>query len=377
MTLVVYLDTSDYINIFNENPPGDYNHVLEDLIRLRQDGDAAFYFSFFSVVEFITKPDLKNRSERVRRGDLLKFICGSNAFPHVWDIKDSAALPNDGRWFLGKDDVLLSGANFRKSAKANLYKIIKSHPALNRETRRKFLSASGVNEMMNWVGSNWGRTRADYGDLPVSEEFVRNDYIRRLLRGEITDVDFEKAVVRWVMDPSEYSRIVYEYADRPNFTDKFFGEILNQLRSATDGLAASVESVKELNQKQLAMRQNLRKVGIDHKLARRLTKQTSIDNDKIALEWYQKASAQIGERRSGHFLHYFKKLVSAKIRFKHSDFMDLMHLCYAYDCDFFRTDAAMASNLKDYEPFRGKLVSKFHSLPTVLRRGQKMEEEIT
>jgi hypothetical protein len=43
--------------------------------------------------------------------------------------------------------------------------------------------------------------------------------------------------------------------------------------------------------------------------------------------------------------------------------MDLMQFCYAYDVDLFRCDKAMAHIFRDYEPFRGKLVSSFFQLP--------------
>ncbi|KPP84434.1 MAG: hypothetical protein HLUCCO07_09420 [Rhodobacteraceae bacterium HLUCCO07] len=38
-------------------------------------------------------------------------------------------------------------------------------------------------------------------------------------------------------------------------------------------------------------------------------------------------------------------------------------MCYVQDCDLFRCDKKMADLYRDYEPFEGKLVSKFSDLP--------------
>ena len=43
--------------------------------------------------------------------------------------------------------------------------------------------------------------------------------------------------------------------------------------------------------------------------------------------------------------------------------MDLIQMCYAYDCDLFRCDKSMANTFRNFEPFQGKLVDRFSELP--------------
>ena len=43
--------------------------------------------------------------------------------------------------------------------------------------------------------------------------------------------------------------------------------------------------------------------------------------------------------------------------------MDLFQMCYAYDCNLYRCDKAMGNMFRDFEPFEGKLVSRFRELP--------------
>ena len=76
-----------------------------------------------------------------------------------------------------------------------------------------------------------------------------------------------------------------------------------------------------------------------------------------------KLEAVLGEGRVGHFRHYLGRVLKPGYAFKRSDVMDLMQMCYAYDCDLFRCDKAMANTFSDFPPFKGKLVSRFLELP--------------
>lgn len=76
-----------------------------------------------------------------------------------------------------------------------------------------------------------------------------------------------------------------------------------------------------------------------------------------------KLEAVVGKGRAGHFHHYLTRIMNPGYAFKRSDVMDLMQMCYAYECDFFRCDKAMANTFRDFEPFKGKLVRRFADLP--------------
>lgn len=68
MPLIIYLDTQDYIKLFNEPEDGPNQRILADLLAYRDSGEIVMGFSFATIMEFITKPDVTNRPERVRRG---------------------------------------------------------------------------------------------------------------------------------------------------------------------------------------------------------------------------------------------------------------------------------------------------------------------
>ena len=88
MPRIIYLDTQDYIKLFNEPNAGPNHQVLTDLLAYRDRGEIVLGFSFATILEFITRPDAANRRERVRRGQLIKDICGPNAFPYPTAIPE-------------------------------------------------------------------------------------------------------------------------------------------------------------------------------------------------------------------------------------------------------------------------------------------------
>ena len=92
MTLIMYLDTQDYINLFNV-PDNGAHQVLAELLAYRDQGEIVIGFSFATIMEFISKPDAANRCERVRRGQLIKDICGPNAFPFRYRNSKGGVIP--------------------------------------------------------------------------------------------------------------------------------------------------------------------------------------------------------------------------------------------------------------------------------------------
>ncbi|MBR9653552.1 hypothetical protein [Thalassovita aquimarina] len=362
MPLIVYLDTQDYINLFNEPDDGTNHQVLSELLEYRDNGAIVIGFSIATIVEFITKPDITNRSERVRRGQLIKNICGANAFPNFSDLAKGASFPNDGKWILKKDQKIISAKQFRRQMHEILIEELAKTEGLNRAQRRQLGRKSSMHELVRKKGSTWGRKRSDYGELPVSDEIVESRILERFMKGLCSDSEFEKRMNAWLSDPAEYSRIVYDYADHPNVIDKYFGKSIDDIENAVQSMQNLVSATQKLNAEMLSTRSVLIDAGIDKSKARKLTKQRSLpefDPDKVDA----KLEELLGKGRSRHFQHYLARVMKPGYTFKRSDMMDLMQMCYAYDCDLFRCDKSMANTFSNFEPFKGKLVGRFTELP--------------
>lgn len=362
MALIIYLDTQDYINIFNESEDGPSKKVLKDLLSYRDNGDIVIGFSFATILEFITKPNAENRSERVRRGQLIKDICGPNAFPYLTDLARGAKFPNEGRWLHFGREKIISAKAIRLSMEKACASELSKTPNLTRKERRKFQTRSGMKELLRTTGSNWGRKRSDYGELPVSDEFIESRVFERFMKGQCSDTELEQKLNAWASDPAEFSRIAFDYGDSPDLIKTHFGAALESIESSAVGIQDVLEQQRKLNSAQLARRVALKESGMDEAEAKNLTKQLALP-DVDFTNITERLEAAFGKRYVGHFSHYIAQVMRHGYTFKRSDLMDVMQMCYAYDCDFFRCDKAMAHTFRNFEPFKGKLVARFAELP--------------
>ena len=362
MSLILYLDTQDYINLFNEPDNGPFHKVLSDILSFRDRGDLTIGFSFATIMEFITKPNQENRLERVRRGQLIKDICGPNAFPYLTDLANGAQFPNGGNWMVSENKKIVSARKLRLEMHQKLLSRIAEEKGLNRNQRRILGRKSTVSQLIRESGTTWGRTRSDYGDIPVSDELIESRVLERFMKGQCSDHEFEKRLNGWLTDPAEFSKLAYDYKDMPNMIDATFGKSTDKLEHALEKIISAINDVTAFNKKALETRSKLTKEGISKQVARNVTKQMklpTIDTQPIVAE----SEVLLGVGRAGHIGHYFTKTTKHGFHFKRSDIMDIMQMCYAYDCDLFRCDKAMAHMFNDYRPFEGKLVSHFNDLP--------------
>lgn len=362
MPKTIYLDTQDYINLFNEPLDGPNHRVLANLLDYRDRGHILIGFSFVTIIEFITKPDVENRSERVRRGQLIKDVCGPNAFPNITDLAKGATFPNGGRWIFTPDEKVVSASKFKQQMHSSLIKELAKAEGLNRGQRRKYGRRATMSDLIRKNGSSWGRKRADYAGLPVSNEIIESRLLERFMKGQCSDAEFESRMNDWLSDPAEYSRIVYDYGDHPNVIEKYFSKSIDDIEQLANQMQDIAASVKEINAKLLSERSRLQKSGLDKKELRRLTRQISMPEPSIE-KLDTKLETIVGVGRAKHFSHYLKRIMKLGYVFKRSDVMDLMQMCYAYDCDLFRCDKDMANTFRDFQPFEGKLVSRFSDLP--------------
>ena len=362
MPLIVYLDTQDYISLFNEKGDGPNHKILDALLKHRDRGEIVIGFSWVTVAEFITKPDAANRSERVRRGQLIKDICGRNAFPDLVGLRNGAAFPNGGMWVFDAGTKVITAQRFRNQMHNALLEQLASESGINRKQRRQLGRMSAIPELARQAASTWGRKRSDWGDIPISEEFLQSRVLERWMKGECSDREFEERLNAWFSDPAEFSRVVYDYADQPNLIDKHFGKTVTDIASKVKVLQDAVAGITSVNTRILDIRTRLVEAGVEKSKARRAIKQVSMP-EIDAQSFDQRLAEAFGKNRIGHFRHYLTQAMDPSYRFLSSDVMDLFQMLYAYDCDLFRCDKAMANTFRRYEPFEKKLVSRFRDLP--------------
>jgi Fe2+ transport system protein FeoA len=263
---------------------------------------------------------------------------------------------------LSSDEKGISAKSFKLEMHKTLSDTLASAKGLNRQQRRKFGRKSTMVELLRSSDSTWGRKRADYGDFPVSNEIVESHILERFMKGLCSDKEFETKMNAWLSDPAEFSRIAYDYADQPNMIDASFGKTIDNIERLVNDVHVNLDELRKSNEARLDTRKRLMELGMGKSEAVRITKQIALPEFNIRNQ-NDKLEAMFGVGRAGHFDHYFSRMVRKGYSFKRSDVMDVMQMCYAYDCQLFRCDKAMADTFKDFEPFKGKLVGRFSELP--------------
>lgn len=360
--LIIYLDTQDYIRIFNDPEGAEVHKTLDRLLKFRDNGEIVIGYSWVTVFEFITKPSNEFREERVRRGRLIKEICGKNAFPYLTELKNDARFPNGGYWIPGRNGKIITASLFRSKISQMYKEAIAEHKGLNRAERRRLRTRSAMQEFLRKGIPEWGNRIEDYKGIPVSREIIESGIISRFIKGLCSDSEFEEKLNGWLSDPEEFSRIFYDYANKQNMIDEYFTPSLIKIESALGQVHDALRGFDEAAETLRGMRQNLIGNGIDKRTAKKLIKlpkRPSPDVSSIVNE----LEKVIGKGYAEHFGHYVSKAARKGYRFKRSDVLDLMQMCYVRECDLFRCDKAMADLFKDFAPFLGKLVDRFEDLP--------------
>jgi hypothetical protein len=233
---------------------------------------------------------------------------------------------------------------------------------LNRKLFRALRSSSGKRDFIRKTSSTWGRRRSDWGDFPVSDECIESGIVSRFLQGQCSDAAFDAAIYKWLHDPAEFSRIVYDYMDKPNLIKDLFGDAIKKIELAVGELQKAAAELQRIRGEATLQRKKLKSLGLQDGAVRSFVKIPKI-SDAVLLEQEKRIEAVVGLQRAGHFIHYIQRASNLGFKFKRSDVMDLMQLCYAYDCNLFRCDKAMENIFTDFKPFQGKLVKKFEELP--------------
>jgi len=357
--LTIYLDTSDYSHLFYEPPDGPAHQTLKQLLAFRDQGKVAIGYSWATIVEFITKPTSAYRDQRTRRGQLIKDICGRNAFPFLTDLKKGARFPNNGIWLEGQDGKMFTAKWWRSVSRKQYLSVLAEQQNLNRAQRRRLKTESGMRQLLKESAIAWGNKREDFAGIPVSDELIASGIFSRFSKGQCSDAEFEERVNRWLSDPAEFSRIYYDYAGKEDFKKEFMETSLDKVETCLQQLHQAICGMED---KRKALREELIRTGAETRRVRevmRAYKFEVLDSSSVVRSLEQ----EVGEGRANHIAHYMLKASRKNYQFSRSDLMDIIQMCYVQDCDLFRCDKKMADLYRDYKPFAGKLVSKFSDLP--------------
>jgi hypothetical protein len=176
-----------------------------------------------------------------------------------------------------------------------------------------------------------------------------------------------------VTNPEEFCRIFYEYKDHPNAIDHFFGATIASLEKSAKDIEELCAKLLTHEKDRLDLRRNLNEMGIPKKDAAKATPKITLNPDMATQR--TKIESSFGDGRAEHFLAYIAAIMKGKAKWLSSDFGDLFHFIYAYECDLFRCDAKMESIMSDVVSLKSRLVGSWSDMPsrieTLLANGSR------
>lgn len=371
MPLIVYLDTQDYIALSSPNPTNEVNEVAAFLQKCIRDGSVMTGYSMLHISEFITRPlTTEYLPDRRARGRLLKQYCNKNAFPFITDLKEGAKFPNNGTWMPSATFEAFLPKRIDQTIKRELANTIKSVPGLNREGRRKLGNIRGLRAAIGQRSFPFSRAIANSSTFPIPDSVVNDRLFERYILGEISSLTLSDRLTNWTADPENFADLWYQFAGRENFLKEFFQETVDKMQGAIEKLIEfndTRKAVKAKNEKQVAeIKARLVSDGLDSESIRKVLRPLR-RTPKLFKPDYSSIVDKFGKGRLAHLEPFIDAKVNGGNAPKKSDFADVLHLVYAYECDLFRCDLATAHALKDFEPFAGKLVRRFVDLPLAIQ----------
>lgn len=170
--LRVYLDTSDYGSMYLAPPDTFLGGIRQHLLEQVQNGYIEIGLSYLVIFELLQWAEPQYRADRLARAQLLKDLCGQNAFAFYGDLAKFPAFSTEGNWYPRTDALEI------EAVVKEMMLLWAREPGLNRQLRR--LRSKRVN-FVDWVRRNPRRLRLLPGQnspLPFAQQFIESGACR-------------------------------------------------------------------------------------------------------------------------------------------------------------------------------------------------------
>lgn len=329
--LKVYLDSSDYSRLCYARTDQERN-ILHELLRIKEDGLAEYFFSYCTIFEMLQEYDKDHRDDRINRAKFIQKLSSGKSFIFFMDLV-GINFHGDavGDWFplYVKDkfnvDVIIDGLVSRLS----------SNLAIPYEIRSRIMTRSGLRRMAELDKNLLSMRSFDEQSMyHFSEKSISEDIVRMYLMGRMSKKKANDILYDMFRDVELF---FYNYFDASNIENTFtksFHDISSMLHNAID----------------IAY-----KTGTDSEI-----KNFDIRN---YAKWMRENFPEHAHDIFNCYIHY---------NFKHqhlqnSDVADILHAMYLPFCDIWRGDNHFSNVL-----IRGKIdgfqkiVPKLSALPRAI-----------
>lgn len=226
-------------------------------------------------------------------------------------------------------------------------KIRKSAP-LNRNTRRKLASRAGLKELIQSSPDLFDMNSVDVGDFPVPEGFVSKNVLRRCFMGDISLVEADAELTKWVTDPEELFKIWFKYYGKPNPLD-FIQDCAGKFEKSILAYQLIVEEQQKLRNSVRQFKRTIRdlKKQVPHLKTKQLPPEmhSSPNPGEIIRQVISGLDSKDFNEQQKEVLAAFCMAFTNGRKFQPSDLVDLYHSFYLPYCDLWRSDRKFASLL--------------------------------
>ncbi|WP_299391351.1 hypothetical protein [Pelagibius sp.] len=323
-------------------------------------------FSWPIISELIQDFDEEHRHSRVRRAEVLKEVCGTNAFCHPTEFHQGPVFSYDGYWFpniQGSFDIRTVEAVWIKQIGANKQLIP------NRSQRNALKNVKHRRRALRQIPQLADLTKADLGLMPLTDKFVKGQYLFRFMVGEISEAEANRELLKIVTDPVLYIVSWFDMAGKTNtFTKEMHSasaameEKFVALRLQAERARESIEDMKAIERDMYREKMPLDIIRGHKQIRSKLSK-------KLEIEQVIKPDADLWQILGHHtyevFIAYVKeRLDPSGMKSRRSDFADILHAAYIPHCDLWRGDSPFANMLiKRSISLSDRIVPKLTDLP--------------
>lgn len=297
-------------------------------------------------------------------------LCGRAAFPFPQDIPAGARYPNNGIWVphSWKKIGLRPKAELRRAIKEALEE---EGVSLNRAARRGMPIENQLADMPDkkvldllMVG--------DRSHNPLIMSIAQTAMVD-FIKGKLTERQLNFRLFSWMSNPENYALVLrVAGVEKGNAIREFLGETSNEMFCAVTALRDCYAEIRVKRRVLVESRKildcDLRSQGLDASARDSLLPVVPNIPDVPSLNTEGEIWEIFGKGRLRHFEVYFSQAVKGLAKLAVSDFADMLHLVYAYDCDLLRCDRATYRTFENYAPFQGRLVPSLLELPDRIER---------
>jgi hypothetical protein len=251
----LHLDTSDYAAM-HVAPHGSPNAQIRDKLKeMVRSGHLEIGLSYHVLFEFVQKATPQYRDDRLARAQLLRELCGHNAFPHPIDLGKGYSFSNDGVWFPRSELAFFDVENLIKDL------ISTEVQNLPRGKRR---ALSKRTNFIKWARDNPSRLdvliTAQPWSLVLQQRFIKPGHLKRYIFGETSRVEANRELLSCVVDPATMYETWFEHSDGENplavIGEQLTSKIITMLTDLRQQVDINIPALRTQIKKAMAMHAN-------------------------------------------------------------------------------------------------------------------------